>query len=62
MWKRLADFLRRNLLIILFAVLILSQILTWRAVVAIGEGVKSLDYYACGTDTHPCRVRMVPDR
>lgn len=58
MWKRLTQFLRRNLLLLLFACLIASQILTWRAVVQIGENV---DHYICGTRTIPCKVVVLPD-
>lgn len=59
MWKRFAEALRRNLLILLFVCLIIGQILTWRALVDIGWTV---DHYACGTRSIPCKVIVVPDR
>jgi hypothetical protein len=51
--RKTIEFLRRNALILLFGCLIVSQILTWRAIVAIGENV---DHYICGNRSLPCHV------
>jgi hypothetical protein len=47
-------FLRRNLLVILFAALIASQLLTWYEVRSIR--VLLDDYEACGSDINPCHI------
>lgn len=59
MIKRIVEFVRRNLVLILFMGLIGGQLLTWRSLASIQENV---DHYACGTYSHPCRVIIVPDR
>lgn len=49
-------FLRRNLLVILFAVLIVSQLLTWRAIVELGRQLPR-DPPRCSAGS-PCVVEM----
>jgi hypothetical protein len=56
--KVLIEFLRRNLLLILFLCLIVGQLLIWRQLVAIQE--HSGDY-TCGRSEHPCYVIAVPN-
>lgn len=36
MSKRIIEFLRRNMLVILFSLLIIGQVLTWRAIIDLG--------------------------
>jgi hypothetical protein len=50
---------RRNLLLILFGLLIVGQVLTWRAIVGMADNI---DHFGCGTRTIPCKVIVLPDR
>jgi hypothetical protein len=59
MLKQWADYLRRNLLPFLFALLIIGQFLTWYAVASIRA---TIEHYSCGTRFEPCKVIVVPDR
>lgn len=52
-------FVRRNLLLLLFGCLIVAQLLTWQAIVALQE---TIDYYGCGKNNLPCKVIVVPDK
>lgn len=52
-------FLRRNLLLILFSMLIVGQLLMWRALLVIQEN--SGHYDTCGRSEHPCYVIVVPN-
>jgi hypothetical protein len=56
--KPFIEFLRRNLMLILFCVLIIGQILIWRTLVSIRD---NYDWYACGTRSIPCKVVVIPD-
>lgn len=58
MSKRVIEFLRRNLLVILLSILIIGQLLTWRTMVSLRD---NYDWYACGTYSHPCRTVIVPE-
>jgi hypothetical protein len=58
-WIAIAGFVRRNLLNILFLILILLQAMTWQAVSSLERIV---DHYSCGTYSYPCRVVVQPDR
>lgn len=60
------DFVIRNKLLLLFLALVAAQLLTWRAVVSLGESVDSVRWAivrnACGgTGAYdsPCRVSVV---
>jgi len=55
----MVGFLRRNLLLILFSVLIVCQVLTWRAIVSLQQ---SVEWGPCGHESHPCYVRIKPPR
>ena len=72
MLGRLKEFIRRNLLFILFGLLIVGQLLTWRALVTVDDSVtwglirlrteieRSTDHN-CGSVHNPCRVMVLPD-
>ena len=51
-------FLRRHLLLILFGVLIVGQLLMWRALV--GIEYNSSHYGSCGSVRDPCYTIVIP--
>jgi hypothetical protein len=53
------DWLRRNLLLLLFICLIAAQFMTWKAIRSIGDTIDN--YYNCGNRSLPCRVIVVPE-
>lgn len=55
----MVEFLRRNMLVILFSILIIGQVLTWRALLVIQEN--SGHYDTCGRSEHPCYVIIIPN-
>jgi hypothetical protein len=63
MWKEaltmnLLAFLRRHLLLILFGVLIVGQLLMWRALLEIEAN--SSHYGSCGSVRDPCYTIAIP--
>jgi len=60
MAKRVIEFLRRNLLVMLFLCLIVGQLLIWRTLGMIQENTSH--YGGCGSETyHPCYVVVIPN-